>query len=226
MKIPYGESDFRKIRAGNYLYIDKTAYIRQLEEQGSFNLLLRPRRFGKSLFLTTLQHYYDVHEKGHFEALFSGLDIGDSPTPLKNSYQILFMEFSGIADTDAKTIEQEFRIEVQKRLYNFLRRYGYPAESLHQVKATPSAASAMKIFFSWTEDANIYLMIDEYDHFANSILGSSLERFQEVVGRGGFMRSFYETIKTATMEGIVDRFFITGVTSITLDSMTSGFNIS
>jgi hypothetical protein len=83
----------------------------------------------------------------------------------------------------------------------------------------------MKIFFYWTVDANIYLMIDEYDHFANSILGTSLELFREIVGRGGFMRSFYETIKTATMEGIVDRFFITGVTSITLDSMTSGFNI-
>ncbi len=226
MKIPYGESDFRKIRTGSYLYIDKTAYIHQLEEQGSFNILLRPRRFGKSLFLSTLLHYYDVHEKSHFKALFSGLGIGDNPTPLKNSYQILFMEFSGIADTDAKTVEQEFHIEVQKRLCNFLRRYDYPAESLQQVKAAPSAASAMKIFFSWTEEANIYLMIDEYDHFANSILGSSLERFREVVGRGGFMRSFYETVKTATMEGIVDRFFITGVTSITLDSMTSGFNIS
>lgn len=135
------------------------------------------------------------------------------------------MEFSGIADTDAKAVEQEFRIEVQKRLCDFLRRYGYPAESLQQVKAAPSAASAMKIFFYWTVDANIYLMIDEYDHFANSILGTSLERFREIVGRGGFMRSFYETVKTATMEGIVDRFFITGVTSITLDSMTSGFNI-
>ncbi|MDU9050204.1 MAG: AAA family ATPase [Candidatus Electrothrix sp. Rat3] len=225
MKIPYGESDFKKIRRGKYLYIDKTAYIQQLEEQGSFNILLRPRRFGKSLFLSTLLYYYDTNQKGHFETLFSNLHIGDNPTTLKNSYQVLFMEFSGIADTDAKAVEQEFRIEVQKRLCDFLRRYGYPAESLQQVKAAPSAASSMKIFFYWTVDANIYLMIDEYDHFANSILGTSLERFREIVGRGGFMRSFYETVKTATMEGIVDRFFITGVTSITLDSMTSGFNI-
>ena len=181
--------------------------------------------FGKSLFLSTLRHYYDIRHKEDYETLFSGLHVGKNPTPLKSSYQILFMEFSGIADTDAKAVEQEFRLEVQKRLCDFLRRYGYPAESSQQVQAAPSAASSMKIFFSWTEEANIYLMIDEYDHFAHSILGSSLERFQEIVGRGGFMRSFYETVKTATMEGIIDRFFITGVTSITLDSMTSGFNI-
>ncbi|MCI5207329.1 MAG: AAA family ATPase, partial [Candidatus Electrothrix sp. ATG2] len=226
MKIPYGISNFKSLITEGYLYVDKTPFIETLEEQGKYNILLRPRRFGKTLFLSTLRHYYDIRCKEEFEPLFGNLAIGHNPTPLKNSYQVLFMEFSGIADTDAKAVEQEFRIEVQKRLCNFLRRYDYPAESVQQVKATPSAASAMKIFFSCVEDANIYLMIDEYDHFANTILGSSLERFREIVGRGGFMRSFYETVKTATMEGIVDRFFITGVTSITLDSMTSGFNIS
>jgi hypothetical protein len=112
MKFPYGESNFKKIRTGNYLYIDNSPYIQQLEEQGSFNILLRPRRFGKSLFLSTLLYYYDTNEKGHFETLFSDLHIVDNPTPMKNRYQILFMEFSGIADTDAKTVEQEFRIEV------------------------------------------------------------------------------------------------------------------
>jgi hypothetical protein len=225
MKIPYGESSFKKIRTDNYLYIDKTAYVATLEQEGCFNILLRPRRFGKSLFLSTLWHYYDVRYKDQFEDLFSGLAIGDNPTPLRNSYQVLFMEFSGISDADNNAIEQGFLFEVHRRLRIFLRRYSYPAEAIRHVEAAPTAASAMKAFFEIVEGEKIYLLIDEYDHFANTILGSSLERFQEIIGRGGFVRSFYETIKTATMEGIVDRFFITGVTSITLDSLTSGFNI-
>ncbi|WP_339135028.1 MAG: AAA family ATPase [Candidatus Electrothrix sp. GW3-4] len=109
----------------------------------------------------------------------------------------------------------------------FLEDYQYPQEDINRLEAASelSPASLMKLFFEIIRDQKIYLMIDEYDHFANSLLGTSLERFQEIIGRGGFVRSFYETIKTATMEGIVDRFFITGVTSITLDSLTSGFNI-
>ena len=226
MKIPYGLSNFKDIHEQGYLYIDKTPYIERLEQQGKFNILLRPRRFGKSLFLSTLWYYYDIRYRDTFDALFSGLSIGDNPTPLKNSYHVLFMEFSGIADNSDNTVESEFLAEVQKRLTTFLRRYGYSEETLEQVATAPSAATAMKIFFSFIEDeTKIYLMVDEYDHFANTILGNSLERFQKIIGKGGFMRSFYETIKTATMEGIVDRFFITGITSITLDSLTSGFNI-
>ncbi len=225
MKIPYGESSFKKIRTENYLYIDKTAYIETLEQEGSFNILLRPRRFGKSLFLSTLWHYYDVRYKDEFETLFSGLAINDNPTPLRSSYQVLFMEFSGISDSDNDAVERDFLFEVHKRLRIFLEDYQYPNETIRRLETQASPASLMKLFFEIIREEKIYLLIDEYDHFANSILGTSLQRFQEVIGRGGFVRSFYETIKTATMEGIVDRFFITGVTSITLDSLTSGFNI-
>ena len=227
MKIPYGESSFKKIRTGNYLYIDKTSYIATLEEEGCFNILLRPRRFGKSLFLSTLWHYYDIRFKDAFEDLFAGLAIGNNPTPLRNSYQVLFMEFSGISDADNNSIEQGFLFEVHRRLRIFLEDYQYPDKEIRRLEAATlaSPASLMKLFFEIIRNQKIYLMIDEYDHFANSLLGSSSERFQKIIGRGGFVRSFYETIKTATMEGIVDRFFITGVTSITLDSLTSGFNI-
>ncbi|WPD23868.1 MAG: AAA family ATPase [Candidatus Electrothrix scaldis] len=119
MKIPYGLSNFKDVITESYLYIDKTAYIAALEQEGKFNILLRPRRFGKSLFLSTLWHYYDVRHKDQFEQLFSGLAIGEAPTPLRNSYQVLFMEFSGIRDNDTATILEDFLFEIRKRLRIF-----------------------------------------------------------------------------------------------------------
>ena len=225
MKLPYGESNFEKIITQDFLYIDKTEYIAALEENGSYNILLRPRRFGKTLFLSTLWNYYDIRSKDAFDALFGNLAIGRNPTPLKNSYQILFMEFSGISIKDEESIERDFAFEVSGRLRNFLEEYQYPAEAIRRVEAQSSPASMMKAFLGIVREAKIYLLIDEYDHFANAVLGEDQELFCAIVGKGGFVRSFYETVKTATMEGIIDRLFITGVTSITLDSMTSGFNI-
>jgi len=225
MKTPYGESNFKKIITQDFLYIDKTKYIGMLEQSGSYNILLRPRRFGKTLFLSTLRSYYDIRCKDAFDALFGNLAIGRNPTPLKNSYQILFMEFSGISIKDEESIERDFAFEVTKRLRIFLNEYQYPTEAVRRVEEQSSPASLMKAFFEIVREAKIYLFIDEYDHFANALLGEDQELFSAIVGKGGFVRSFYEVIKTATMEGIVDRLFITGVTSITLDSMTSGFNI-
>ena len=226
MKIPYGESSFKKIRTENFLYIDKTAYIETLEQEGSFNILLRPRRFGKSLFLSTLWHYYDIRYKDAFATLFSGLAAGRNPTPLRNSYQILAFDFSGIATgTPEEVIMSEFDRKVRTALYGFLTTYEYPQEYVSIITEQPSPAAKINIFFELVQDKKIYLLIDEYDHFANSVLGESLDLFSEIVGRGGFVRAFYEMIKTATGRGIVDRLFITGVTSITLDSLTSGFNI-
>ncbi|MCW5204253.1 AAA family ATPase [Desulfobulbus sp. US4] len=225
MKIPYGISHFKSLITEGYLYVDKTPFINTLEEQGKYNILLRPRRFGKTLFISTLRHYYDIRCKDEFDALFGHLAIGRNPTPLKNSYQILFMEFSGISVKDEESIERDFALEVTKRLRIFLNEYQYPAEAVRRVEEQSSPASLMKAFFEIVREAEIYLLIDEYDHFANALLGEDQELFSAIVGKGGFVRAFYEVIKTATMEGIVDRLFITGVTSITLDSMTSGFNI-
>ena len=225
MKIPYGLSNFKDLITEGYLYIDKTDYIETLEEQGKFNILLRPRRFGKSLFLSSLRYYYDIGCKDDFAAIFRGLYIGKQPTPAKNSYQMLMMDFSGIVVDNAKSIRRGFTLEVKTKLADFLRRYNYPPESILRVDEQVDSADAMKVFFTSIHDHKIYLLIDEYDHFANTILGDSQDLFKQIVGKGGFVRAFYETIKRATQEGIVDRLFITGVTSITLDSLTSGFNI-
>ncbi len=225
MKTPYGISNFKSLITEGYLYVDKTSFIATLEDQGKYNILLRPRRFGKTLFLSTLRLYYDIRSKDEFDTLFGQLAIGHKPTPLKNSYQILSFDFSGIETSSAEDIRAGFNRRVETALKKFLKRYGYPTETNRIIEEQTSPAGKIDYFFTAIEEANIYLLIDEYDHFANAILGESLELFTEIVGKGGFVRAFYEVIKTATMEGIIDRLFITGVTSITLDSMTSGFNI-
>ncbi len=225
-KIPYGISNFKDLILEEYLYIDKTDYIATLEEEGKFNILLRPRRFGKSLFLSSLLYYYDVAAANDFDAIFGSLAIGRHPTPAKNRYQMLVMDFSGFEVDSTEAIREGFTLEVKTELTDFLSRYDYPAETINRVDDQASPAGAMKVFFKIVREQKIYLLIDEYDHFANAIMGEDLTLFKQVVGKGGFVRAFYETIKTATRQGIVDRLFITGVTSITLDSLTSGFNIT
>lgn len=225
MKIPYGLSNFKKVITEGYLYIDKTVYIEKLENYGNLNILLRPRRFGKSLFLSSLWHYYDVRFRDDFEAIFAKLYIGKNPTALRNSYKILFMEFSGLDTDDQDAVFRSFKDRIDINLRTFLDRYQYSNEKIDRIISCQSPAAKMDSFFEIIKDEKIYILIDEYDHFANTILGDDLQLFQKIVGRGGFVRSFYETIKTATQTGVVDRLFITGVTSITLDSLTSGFNI-
>ncbi len=147
MKIPYGLSNFKDVITEGYLYIDKTSYIEKLEQQGKFNILLRPRRFGKSLFLSSLWHYYDIRYKDDFNAIFSNLYIGKHPTPLRNSYQILFMEFSGIATDNTEAIRRDFVHEVKIDLCSFLQTYDYPDAAIQRVEEQSSATALMKTFF-------------------------------------------------------------------------------
>ncbi|WMP16783.1 AAA family ATPase [Thiothrix lacustris] len=226
MKIPYGESNFKKVITEGFVYLDKTDYIPQLEAAGSHLFLLRPRRFGKSLFLSMLEYYYDVAYQHEFDALFGKLYIGQQPTPLRSSYQVLFMDFSGI-DTDAghDAVLQRFTSKVDMHLQTFLRRYAYPDSYQDAIREKVTPADKMQQFVELLGEHKFLLLIDEYDHFANSILAADMKLFLRIMGKGGFVRSFYETLKTATQRGTLDRLFVTGVTPIMLDSMTSGFNI-
>ncbi|HHD81458.1 MAG TPA: AAA family ATPase, partial [Campylobacterales bacterium] len=226
-KIIYGNSNFRKIKINNnYLYIDKTKYIETLEESNEdFFIFLRPRRFGKSLFLSTLQYYYDENSKDEFEAIFQDTYIKDNPTPLKNSYRILFFEFSGInTDSGIDIIYSGFRDNIKMSIDRYFSAYGYK-DYIKELKNIKSPLGLIKYFFEVAKNDSIYLLIDEYDQFANSILAYSMKDFLDIVGKGGFVRSFYEILKGATGTGIVQKMFITGVTPITLDSLSSGFNI-
>ena len=226
-KIIYGESNFRKIKIDNYLYIDKTQYVETLEKLNeSFVIFLRPRRFGKSLFLSTLQYYYDEKSAHEFDDIFQDTYIKTNPTPLKNAYKILFFEFSGInIDAGAELIYKSFANKIKNSCIVYLEKYGYPQEKIDELEQFSIPSSIIDRFFKIVKDDQIYLLVDEYDQFANAILAYNMNDFLEIVGKGGFVRSFYEVLKTATGQGIVQKMFITGVTPITLDSLSSGFNI-
>ena len=228
MQIPYGISDFRTIRNENYLFIDKTQYIEKLEKQ-RIVMYVRPRRFGKSLFTSMLDNYYAIDKKEEFEQLFKGLYIYDHQTPNKNNYYIMNFNFSGM-EADSKTkledIERQFKTIVIECLKGFIGRYQLPIQLEQENTAANILRSVLTEFQNLKLQEKIYVIIDEYDHFTNGMLEGKCKNFLNILGSAGFVRAFYEVIKIYTVNSTVDRFFATGVAPLTLDSMTSGFNIA
>ena len=226
-KIIYGISNFKMAKENNYLYIDKTKYIETLENLNErYLIFLRPRRFGKSLFLSTLQYYYDENSAHEFDDIFQETYIKKNPTSLKSSFRILFFEFSGInIDEGIDKIYERFTFKTRIAIATYFQNYNYVKEHSEKLESIDSPSSLMEYFFKVTKDDQIYLLIDEYDQFANAILAYNMKDFLDIVGKGGFVRSFYEILKTATLSGVIQKMFITGVTPITLDSLSSGFNI-
>lgn len=226
-QIAYGVSNFKKLIKSDALYIDKTKFIEKLELNTiEYPIFLRPRRFGKSLFISTLQYYYDIQYKDEFDTIFKDTYIGKNPTKRKSSYKVLMFSFSGIQINSFEDIYRGFMSEIKEKIISFLQRYNYSNIEIEKISILEDTENLMNRFFSIIEKDNIYLLIDEYDNFANSILGSDIDKFKDIICKGGFVRSFYESIKEATQSGAIDRFFITGVTAITLDSLSSGFNMS
>ena len=235
LKIPYGESSFTTVITGGCFYQDRTEYIRILENETSkFVYYLRPRRFGKSLFVSMLHHYYGLEHRPEFKGLFGKLDIGKKPTPLANQYMVLSFEFSGIQTNTAENTFNGFLDSVRDSVALFLNQYDdiFPPEIHASIVEKKQPNTLMKaLFFHYKRISKtkkipkICLLIDEYDHFANELISFNYKFFTKSVTENGFVRKFYETIKTATRDNIVDRMFITGVSPVTIDSMTSGFNI-
>ena len=225
IKIPYGVSNYRMIAEQENLYIDKTRFIELLEDKYKYISFLRPRRFGKSLFISTLLYYYDEYYADIWKNLFKDTYIGKNPTKEKSSFRILFLEFSGINTTNNETIYRGFTFGLRSNLSTYLEKYEYNETEIKHINSLNDPENLMKEFFKIVKNDKIYILIDEYDNFANAILGESMDSFKKILGKGGFVRSFYEVIKTATQTGIAQRVFITGVTPITMDTMTSGFNI-
>jgi len=224
IKVPYGEANFRAIREQNYLYVDKTKFIEKIEQTKRI-IHLRPRRFGKSLFLSMLNSYYDIKQADDFDNLFKGLYIHEHPTPDKNNYYILRFNFSGIETKSYEAIMEGFLNKVRISISEFISYYQLPIEISEQNSPSIILSNLLSDFGKLNLNQKIYILIDEYDHFTNAVLNNGLTNFTELVRRGGTVRSFYEVIKENTELGIIDRFFITGVMSVSLDSMTSGFNI-
>ena len=231
LRLPYGTSNFELLVKQGYLYVDRTPYIEQLEKLNEkYLFFLRPRRFGKSLWVSVLQHYYGLEHKAQFETLFGKYYIGQQTTPLVNSYLGLKFDFSGI-DTDSREkTYRGFSFKVQKGIQQFLNDYSawFSPEIREAILGRPAPEIMIDDLFTYTQQTGtpkLYVIIDEYDHFTNELFSFRLTEFQEIVSENGYVRKFYEVIKTATQEGVVDRFFATGVAPVTLDSLTSGFNI-
>lgn len=227
--LPYGMMNFADIRLDGYYYVDKTMYIPLIERSNRYFFFIRPRRFGKSLTLNMLQHYYDVRTKDKFDALFGDLYIGKHPTRDRNSYLVLYLNFSGIIgelhnyrgglDAHCKTCFDYFCDIYAEYL---------PQGIKEQLDAKNGAVEQLDYLYHECERAgqDIYLFIDEYDHFTNAILSDaeSLHRYTEETHKEGYLRAFFNKIKSGTYSSI-KRCFITGVSPVTMDDLTSGFNI-
>ena len=225
-KLPYGISDFERLIKNDYYYVDKTMYIEKLENLAEpYIMFLRPRKFGKTLFTSTLENYYDIKKEGKFDELYGNTYIGKNPTKLKNSYYILKFNFSGIDTTDDKVAMKGFKKEVASSINVFVEKYELDFYINVDDEAENILDNLIKAFSIQKEGKKIYVIIDEYDHFANELLGFNTNQFKNLVSKNGKVRKWYEILKKGT-ETVIDRIFITGVAPITLDSLTSGFNIS
>nr|WP_077360107.1 AAA family ATPase [Clostridium saccharoperbutylacetonicum] len=227
-KVPYGESDFKKIIKENFLFVDKSKYIETLEDDASYQFFIRPRRFGKSLFLSMLSNYYDVNNKDEFEEIFGELYIGKNPTPKKTSYFVLRLDFANIStNQDKENLIKSFDIKVVEAVNDFLIRY---KELLSNEKTENnfndaiSAISHLSLKLAGS-DNKILVLIDEYDNFANDLITSNERLYYDVISSQGYIRTFYKNLKSLTST-IIDRIFMTGVSPILLDDLTSGFNIT
>ena len=225
LKMPYGISNYEKIVNDGYYYVDKTMYIEKLENLPETNIMfLRPRKFGKTLFTSVLENYYDKNKKDSFEKLYGNTYIGKNTTKLKNSYCILRFNFSGIDTSTEEATIRGFKKEVASSIEVFINRYNLEFHVNKEDEAENILDNLFKSFYIQKLQDKIYVIIDEYDHFANELLGFNPEQFRGLVSKNGKVRKWYEILKKGT-ETVVDRIFITGVAPITLDSLTSGFNI-
>ena len=226
LKLPYGISNYEELIEDGYYYADKTIYIEKLENLPEKRIMfLRPRKFGKTLFTSTLENYYDIKKADKFEKLFVNTYIGKNPTKLKNSYYILKFNFSGIDTKNEETTMQGFKGEVASSVGVFVQKYGLDFFVNEDDEAERILDNLIKAFYIQRPEEKIYVIIDEYDHFANELLGFNTNQFKTLVSKNGKVRKWYEILKKGT-ESVIDRIFITGVAPITLDSLTSGFNIS
>lgn len=223
--IPYGISNFEQVRRENLYYADKTEYIPKMENAGNFLFLIRPRRFGKSLFLSMLRYYYDVQEKDNFGNLFSGLWIEKNQTPLAGGFQVLYLDFSRVGG-DIETLSQSFDVYCSAVAEDFARRYEafYPPEYLSEVLRQKTFVGKLNVIDLYAKrmKRKLYLIVDEYDNFTNVVLNVKGEQvYHAMTHAEGFYRGVFKQYK-----GMFDRILMMGVSPVTMDDVTSGYNIA
>jgi len=231
-KIPYGISDYAEIMKSNFYYVDKTRFIETVEASARFLFLIRPRRFGKSLWLNLMKSYYDVNAAHQFDLLFKETYIGQHPTEERNSYLILSFNFSGV-NPDLGLVQTSFENHCHQVFTSFYNAYKLilGEEFIIGYNQFTTAESRIEYLTNYCKAKNlsIYIFIDEYDNFTNTILSQNGEKKYTTITHGnGFFRLFFNKIKLATTDqnASLKKIFITGVSPVTLDDVTSGFNIA
>ena len=225
-KLSNGVANYEDLIKENRIYVDKTNYIEKMEQLPDKTLMfLRPRKFGKTLFTSTLECYYDKNKENKFDELFKNTYIGKNPTKNKNRYWILRFNFSGISTETLEETRKGFNREVASSIELFVGKYKMDFFVNRNDEAEGILDNLFKAFSLQKPNEKIYIIIDEYDHFANELLGFRTDEFKNLLAKNGKIRKWYEILKKGT-ETVVDRIFITGVAPITLDSTTSGFNIA
>jgi len=228
-RIPYGISNFEILREKNYLYVDKTSYIDIIDTYAPYQFFIRPRRFGKSLFISMLENYYDINKKDKFEKLFGDLYIGRNPTEERNSFLVWKISFAGIdAGHGEEELRKSFNFKVKSSAKEFLFRYqnllGGTMLPFEEVSAEMVVEHINMICKMNTQQ--VFVLIDEYDNFANELItGGKQNTYKSILHGEGFVKVFYKALKDATADNFA-RIFMTGVSPIMLDDLTSGFNIT
>ena len=223
-QVPYGVADFELIRRDNLYYVDKTMYLPMLETEARNIFFTRPRRFGKSLLINMLHAYYDCNKKDKFEQLFGDLWIGKRPTSLQGKYLVLYLDFSQVGDS-IDQVEEKFNAYCGTQLNGFVRDYErlYPEGFVQKIDGLADASAKLNEIANESKrrELPLYLIIDEYDNFTNTILNEQGEAvYHAITHADGFYRDTFKRFK-----GNFERIFMTGVSPVTLDDVTSGFNI-
>ena len=222
---PYGVSAYETFVTERRAMVDKSNIIKSLEDENMtpYPVLLRPRRFGKSTFVQMLKCFYDISYKDRYDEIFSDRNIHEEDLPSHNTYHVINFDFSGVSGDDKSTLIESFIIAIDLGITDFISRYpDFVFNPTETEKKTPSGfiKSFFKAYKLYPAKKRLYVMIDEYDNFANNILYQDLELFRTITSTGGFLKDFYAAIKEGTTS-VVAKTFITS-----LDSLTSGFNIS
>ena len=224
-QVPYGIASFKQVRSENKYLVDKTMYFERMERAGNFLFLVRPRRFGKSLFLNMLEAYYDINEKDNFPELFKGLYVADHPTENRNRFQVLHLDFSRVG-SDVENLRNNFSDYLISCCESFVNKYAsfYPQGFEDDILRGKSGMDMLNRinFAAHAAGCPLYLIVDEYDNFTNNVLNiKGHEAYHALTHGTGFYRDVFKLFK-----GMFDRIIMLGVSPITLDDLTSGYNIA
>lgn len=236
-RIPYGIADYGRIIRQGYYYVDKTNYLEIIENAGSYIFFIRPRRFGKSLFLSMMEGYYDILRKNEFRELFNGTHAYQHPTPERHSYLVLKLNFS-LIDPHVDKVETSFLYYIREKAEDFLTRYktllqldnADLASDIEKINRMDSSSDILRSMIRRCKRSTqkLYVLIDEYDNFTNTLLSTSgTNAYHDLTHGEGFLKTFFNVLKggTSDMDAPITRLFMTGVSPVTLDDITSGFNI-